>query len=97
MFSSKFLEGLPTFNLITDRKSFGPALNEYSLDILSNPRIVCWRLNTQRFVFVAKSISGKQNTDANFSSRAIAQQAVVSISEGSSIDVVDPELEKSSK
>ena len=36
----QFLEGLPSFTLITDHKPLIPILNEHSLDKLENPRIL---------------------------------------------------------
>ncbi len=36
----QFLEGLPTFTLITDHKPLVPILNDHSLDKLDNPRIL---------------------------------------------------------
>ncbi|KAI9550284.1 hypothetical protein GHT06_004923 [Daphnia sinensis] len=37
---ASFIEGLPTFELITDHKPLVPILNDHSLDKLDNPRIL---------------------------------------------------------
>ena len=66
----QFLEGLPTFSLITDHKPLVPILNEHSLDKLDNPRILRLRLKMQRFDFVAKWVPGKTNVDADALARA---------------------------
>jgi hypothetical protein len=65
-----FLEGLPTFDLITDHRPLVPILNEYALDKLDNPRLLRLRLKMQRFSFSAKWIAGKANKDADALSRA---------------------------
>ena len=66
----QFLEGLPTFDLITDHRPLVPILNEYALDKLDNPRLLRLRLKMQRFSFSAKWIAGKANKDADALSRA---------------------------
>ena len=66
----QFLEGLTSFNLITDHRPLVPILNEYSLDKLDNPRLLRLRLKMQRFSFVTQWIAGKANKDADALSRA---------------------------
>ena len=66
----QFLEGLPTFDLITDHRPLVPILNEYALDKLDNPRLLRLRLKMQRFSVSAKWIAGKANKDADALSRA---------------------------
>ena len=66
----QFLEGLPSFNLITDHRPLVPILNDYSLDKLDNPRLLRLRLKMQRFSFVTQWIAGKANKDADALSRA---------------------------
>jgi hypothetical protein len=66
----QFLEGLPSFLLLTDHRPLIPILNEYSLDKLDNPRILCLRLKMQRFSFTARWIPGKGNLMADALSRA---------------------------
>ena len=70
----QFLEGLPTFTLVTDHKPLGPILNDHSLDKLDNPRILRLRLKMQRFDFKATWVPGKSNTDADALSRAPFEQ-----------------------
>ena len=50
---SQFLEGMSSFELVTDDKPLVPILNEYSLDKLDNPRLLRLSLQMQRFSFVA--------------------------------------------
>ena len=66
----QFLEGLPTFQLITDHMSPVPILNEFTLDRLDNPRLLRLKLKMQRYSFQARWIPGKQNADADALSRA---------------------------
>jgi hypothetical protein len=44
----KFLEGLPTFELVTDHKPLVPILNSDALDKLYNPCLLRLRLKMQR-------------------------------------------------
>jgi hypothetical protein len=66
----QFLEGLPSFLLLTDHRPLIPILNEYSLDKLENPRILRLRLKMQRYSFTARWIPGKENIMADALSRA---------------------------
>ena len=66
----QFLEGLPSFELVTDHKPLVPILNDYSLDKLDNPRILRLRLKMQRYAFTARWVPGKSNADADALSRA---------------------------
>lgn len=66
----QFLEGLPSFLLLTDHRPLIPILNEYSLDKLDNPRILRLRLKMQRYSFTARWIPGKENLMADALSRA---------------------------
>ncbi len=45
----QFLEGLPSFELVTDHKPLVPILNSYSLHKLDNPRLLRLRLKMQRY------------------------------------------------
>ena len=71
-----FLEGLSSFNLITDHCPMVPILNDYALDKLDNPRLLRLRLKMQRFSFIATWIAGKENKDADALSRAPIVAAV---------------------
>lgn len=71
----QFLEGLPTFELVTDHKPLVPILNSYALDKLNNPRLLRLRLKMQRYSFVARWVPGKQNMDADALPRAPVDQA----------------------
>ena len=66
----QFLEGLPSFELITDHKPLIPILNSYALDKLDNPRLIRLRLKMQRYAFTARWIPGKENQDSVALSRA---------------------------
>lgn len=55
----QFLEGLPSFQLVTDHRPLIPILNDYHLDKLDNHRIVRLRLSMQRYSFVAVWVPGK--------------------------------------
>jgi transposase InsO family protein len=66
----QFIEGLPTFELITDHKPLVPILNDHSLDKLDNPRILRLRLKMQRYQFKARWVPGKENVEADALSRA---------------------------
>ena len=68
----QFLEGLPSFRLVTDHRPLIPILNDYHLDKLDNPRILRLRLSMQRYSFVAVWVSGKSNVMANALSRSPA-------------------------
>jgi hypothetical protein len=70
-----FLEGLPTFVLITDHRPLVPILNDYSLDKLDNPRLLRLRLQMTRFVFSTKWVPGKANLEADALSRAPTTRA----------------------
>lgn len=72
----QFLEGLPTFILITDNRPLVPILNDYSLDKLDNPRLLRLRLKMQRFSFITQWIAGKANKDADALSRAPVVAAI---------------------
>jgi hypothetical protein len=63
----QFLEGLPSFELVTDHKPLVPILNSYSLDKLDNPRLLRLRLKMQRYSFVVRWVPGKQKSDADLS------------------------------
>ena len=71
----QFIEGLPTFELITDHKPLVPILNDHSLDKLDNPRILRLRLKMQRYQFKARWVPGKENIDADALSRAPVDRA----------------------
>ncbi|MFO0203428.1 MAG: Ty3/Gypsy family RNase HI domain-containing protein, partial [Alphaproteobacteria bacterium] len=71
----QFLEGLPTFELVTDHKPLIPILNSYALDKLANPRLLRLRLKMQRYAFKARWIPGKENVDADALSRAPVRAA----------------------
>ena len=66
----QFLEGLPSFELVTDHKPLVPILNDYSLDKIDNPRLLRLRLKMQRYSFTTRWIPGKQNVGADALSRA---------------------------
>jgi hypothetical protein len=66
----QFIEGLPTFELITDHKPLVLILNDHSLDKLDNPRILRLRLKMQRYQFKARWVPGKENVEADALSRA---------------------------
>jgi hypothetical protein len=74
----QFLEGLPSFDLVTDHKPLVPILNSYSLDKLDNPRLLRLRLKMQHYAFVARWVPGKQNSDADALSRATVDKATTS-------------------
>jgi hypothetical protein len=66
----QFLEGLLTFQLVTDHRPLIPILNDYHLDKLDNPRILRLRLSMQRHSFVAVWVPGKNNVMADALSRS---------------------------
>ena len=66
----QFLEGLLSFELVTDHKPLIPILNSYALDKLDNPRLLRLRLKMQRYAFTARWIPGKENQDSDALSRA---------------------------
>jgi hypothetical protein len=66
----QFLEGLPSFQLVTDHRPLIPILNDYHLDKLDNPRILRLRLSMQRYSFVAVWVPGKDNVMADALSRS---------------------------
>ncbi len=70
----QFIEGLPSFELVTDHKPLVPILNNYSLDKLDNPRLLRLRLKMQRYAFTARWVPGKANVDADALSRAPANK-----------------------
>ena len=72
----QFIEGLQSFELVTDHKPLVPILNDYSLDKLDNPRLLRLRLKMQRFSFTARWVPGKSNVDADALSRAPVDDAV---------------------
>ena len=61
----QFLEGLPSFQLVTDHRPLIPILNDYHLDKLDNPRILRLRLSLQRYSFVAVWVPGKDSLMAD--------------------------------
>ena len=63
----QFIQGLHTFNLITDHRPLVPILNEYSLDKLDNLRLLRRKLQMTKFMFVAKWVPGKQHQEADVS------------------------------
>jgi hypothetical protein len=71
----QFIEGLPTFELITDHKPLVPILNDHSLDKLDNPRILRHRLKMQCYHFKARWVPGKENIDEDALSRAPVDKA----------------------
>lgn len=71
MFKSRqFLEGLPSFKLITDHRPLIPILNDFHLDKLDNPRMLRLRLSMQRYFFSAVWVPGKNNLMADAFSRS---------------------------
>ncbi|KZS02854.1 Uncharacterized protein APZ42_034560 [Daphnia magna] len=82
----QFLEGLPSFELITDHKPLIPILNSYALDKLDSPRLLRLRLKMQRYAFTARWIPGKENQDSDALSRApiAAATSQDELSEGAS-------------
>lgn len=66
----QFPKGLPAFKLVTDHRQPVPILNDYQLDKLENPRLLCLRLKMQRFSFVARWVPRKSNKDADALSHA---------------------------
>ena len=56
----QFIEGLPTFELITDHKPLVPILNDHSLDKLDNPCILRLQLKMQRYQFKVWWVPGKK-------------------------------------
>lgn len=65
-----FLEGLPSFQIMTDHKPLIPILNSYQLDQIENPRLQRLRAKLNRYNYDAKWVRGKDNTDADALSRA---------------------------
>lgn len=65
----QFLEGLPTFELVTDHRPLVPILNDYPLEKLENPRLLRLRLKMQRYLFITLWVAGKSNRDADALSR----------------------------
>ncbi|KZS06475.1 Uncharacterized protein APZ42_030055 [Daphnia magna] len=61
----QFLEGLPSFRLLTDHRPLIPILNDYFLDKLDNPRIMRLRLSMPRYSFTASWVPGKHNVMAD--------------------------------
>jgi hypothetical protein len=61
----QFLEGLPSFRLVTDNRPLIPILHDYHLDKLDNPLILRLRLSMQRYSFVASWVPGKNNVMAD--------------------------------
>jgi hypothetical protein len=59
----QFLEGLPSFRLVTDHRPLIPILNDYHLDKLDNPRILRLRLSMQRYSFVASWVPWEEQRD----------------------------------
>lgn len=57
----QFLEGLPTFELITDHRPLVPILNDYALDKLENLRLLRIRLKMSLYLFTTRWVPGKQN------------------------------------
>jgi hypothetical protein len=80
------LEGLPSFELVTDHKPLITILNSYTLDKLDNPRLLRLRLKMQRYAFTARWIPGKENLDSDALSRApiAAATAQDELAEGAS-------------
>ena len=74
----QFIQGLPTFNLITNHRPLVPILNEYSLDKLDNQRLLRLKLQMTRFMFVAKWVTRKQNQEADALSRSPVDHAKAS-------------------
>ena len=68
--SRQFLEGLPSFELVTDHRPLVPILNDYALDKLDNPRLLRLRLQMARYNFTARWIPGNRNTEAEALSRS---------------------------
>ena len=66
----QFLEGLPSFELITDHRPLVPILNDYSLDKLDNPRLLRLRLKMARYIFTARWVPGNRNIEADALSRS---------------------------
>jgi hypothetical protein len=71
----QFIEGLPTFELVTNHKLLVPILNDHSLDKLDNPRILRLRLKMQRYQLKARWVPRKENIDADALSRAPVDKA----------------------
>lgn len=70
-----FLEGLSTFQLVTDHKPLVPILNDYSLDKLDNPRPLRRFVKMQRFSSTATWVAGKKHLDADALSRSPVDDA----------------------
>jgi hypothetical protein len=68
--SCQFLEGLPSFELVTDHRPLVPILNDYALDKLDNPRLLQLRLQMARYNFTARWIPGNRNIEADALSRS---------------------------
>jgi hypothetical protein len=68
--SRKFLEGLPSFELVTDHRPLVPISNDYALDKLENPRRLRLRLQMARYNFTARWIPGNRNIEAEALSRS---------------------------
>jgi hypothetical protein len=68
--SRQFLEGLPSFELVTDHHPLVPILNDYALDKLDNPRLLRLRLQMARYNFTARWIPGNRNIEADALSRS---------------------------
>ena len=80
----QFIEGLSSFELITDHKPMVPIINNYALDKLDDMRLLRLRFKMQRFNFTARWIPGKKNVDADALSRAPSSrpQATHELAEG---------------
>lgn len=68
------IEGLPSFELVTDHKPLVLILNKYSLDKLDNPRLLRLRLRMQQYAFTIRWVPGKANVDADNLSRTPANK-----------------------
>lgn len=70
----QFLEGLQTFELVTDHRPLIPILIDYTLDKLDNQCLLRLRLKMSRYVFTTRWVPGKHNAEADALSRAPIDQ-----------------------
>ena len=65
-----FLQGLPHFQVITDHRPLVPILNNYTLDVVENPRLQRLKEKTSMFNFTATWTKGKDHMIPDALSRA---------------------------
>jgi len=65
-----FLHGLPEFQLVVDHQPLVPILNNYTLDMVENPRLQRMKAKLSMFVFTASWRKGKDHAIPDALSRA---------------------------